>query len=264
MFDWNLAGLAFGALLGMAFATWLASLAVRNVGIVDSVWPLFFVAASGVYSYSGGAGTGSARAMVAMLLVIAWAARLCVYLTRRNWDQPEDRRYQAIRARNQPGFELKSLVYIFALQAFLAWIIALPILPAVKSSAPWGWYDTLGGMVFLFGLGFETVADAQMARFRAGPKPPGAVMDRGLWRYSRHPNYFGECVLWWGFYLIALGAQAPFWIVASPLLISFLLLKVSGVPMLEQEMAERRPAYRDYIARTSPFFPRPPKPPAES
>lgn len=261
MYDWNTAFLAFGVMLAMAFATWLASLAKRDAGIVDSVWPLFFVAALLV---GGGSGPpGGPRAVAAGVLVIAWSARLCVYLTRRNRGRPEDRRYRAIRERNQPHYELKSLVIVFTLQAFLAWIIALPILPVLKSGAPWGWLDTLGTAVFLFGLGFEAVADAQMARFRAAPARSGEVLDQGLWRYSRHPNYFGEFVLWWGFYLLALGAGAPVWIVVSPLLITFLLLKVSGVPLLERDMADRRPAYRNYIARTSAFIPRPPRPDAE-
>jgi steroid 5-alpha reductase family enzyme len=257
MFDWTLAFQAFGALLGMAFLTWLGSLRKRDASLVDSVWPLFFLAT--LLVCGGGGAPNGPRALVAGLLVSAWALRLCAYLTWRNWGQPEDRRYQAIRARNQPNYELKSLAIVFALQAFLAWVIAWPILPALKSLAPWGPLDTLGVAVFLAGLAFETLADAQMARFRADPARRGAVMEQGLWRYSRHPNYFGECLLWWGFYLLALGAEAPLWSLASPLLMSFLLLKVSGVPLLEQDIADRRPAYRDYIARTSAFFPRPPR-----
>jgi steroid 5-alpha reductase family enzyme len=257
MFEWMLAFKGLAALLAIATATWLGSLAKRDVSIVDSVWPLFFLAA--LLVWAGGEAPNGPRMIIASFLLIAWAARLCVYLTRRNWGQPEDRRYQAIRARNQPHFELKSWVIIFALQAGMAWIIALPILPVLKSQAPWSWLDALGACIFLFGLAFEAVADAQMARFRADPARQGSVMDAGLWRYSRHPNYFGETVLWWGFYLLALSAGAPGWIIAAPLLITFLLLKVSGVPLLEQDLAERRPAYRDYIARTSAFLPRPPR-----
>lgn len=255
MFAWTTAFVVSAVMLMMAFATWLGSLAKRDVSIVDSVWPLFFVAALLVSGWS--APPNGPRALVAGTLVMVWAVRLCAFLTHRNWGQPEDRRYRAIRERNQPHYELKSLVIVFALQALLAWVIALPILPVLKSQTPWGWLDTLGTAVFLFGLGFETLADAQLTRFRAKPAQPGAVLDTGLWRYSRHPNYFGECVLWWGFYLLALGAEAPLWIIVSPLLISFLLLKVSGVPLLEQDIAERRPAYRDYVARTSAFIPWP-------
>ena len=257
MFDWQLAAWALLVLLAMSALTWLASLYKRDVSIVDSVWSLFFLGALLTWWLSPIA--NGPRATVTVALVGLWALRLCGYLTWRNWGHPEDRRYQAIRARNQPNYELKSLVIVFALQALLAWWIALPILPVLKSSQPWGWLDSLGATVFITGLILETMADAQMARFKAQPKGKDAVLNTGLWRYSRHPNYFGESVVWWGFYLMALGAGAPLWLVTSPLLINFLLVKVSGVPMLEQDIAERRPAYRDYILSTSSFIPRPPR-----
>jgi steroid 5-alpha reductase family enzyme len=258
MFDWILANTALAILFSMAAATWLASLVKRDASIIDSVWPLFFLAATLVY------GTiempNGPRWVPTLALIGTWAARLCLYLTWRNWGQPEDRRYRAIRERNQPHYALKSLVIVFTLQAVLAWVITWPVLPTVKAISPWSWLDTLGVGVFLVGLMVETAADIQMARFKADPAQHGRVMDQGLWRYSRHPNYFGEFVVWWGFYLLALGAGTPLWTVVSPLLITLLLLKVSGVPLLEQDIAERRPAYGDYIARTSAFFPWPPAP----
>lgn len=257
MFDWPLAAWALLVLLAMSALTWLASLYKRDVSIVDSVWSLFFLGASLTWWLSPIA--NGPRASVALVLVGLWALRLCSYLTWRNWGHPEDRRYQIIRARNQPRYELKSLVIVFALQALLAWWIALPILPVLKSAQPWGWLDSFGATVFITGFILETMADAQMARFKAQPKSSDAVLNNGLWRYSRHPNYFGESVVWWGFYLMALGAGAPLWLVTSPLLINFLLVKVSGVPMLEQDIAERRPSYRNYILSTSSFIPRPPR-----
>ena len=260
MFDWSVAVVALAVTLGLSFLTWLASLYKRDVSIVDSVWPLFFFVA--LLTWWESPLPNGPRSLAALILVGLWALRLCAYLTWRNWGHPEDRRYQAIRARNQPNYELKSLLIVFALQAVLAWLIALPILPVLKSSAPWGGLDSLGVAVFVFGLVFETLADAQMARFKAQPKGHDAVLNAGLWRYSRHPNYFGESVVWWGFYLLAIGAGAPSWIVLSPLLINFLLLKVSGVPLLEEDIAERRPAYRHYILNTSSFIPWPPKIPS--
>ena len=257
MFDWSLAAHALPVLLGMAFLTWLASLAKRDVSLIDSVWSLFFFAA--LLTWWLTAPPNGPRALAGLALVGLWAVRLCGYLTWRNWGHPEDRRYQAIRARNQPHYELKSLIIVFALQAFLAWLIALPILPVLKSPAPWGWLDWLGVAVFLSGLLFEGVADVQMARFKAQARDRDAVLDTGLWRYSRHPNYFGEAVVWWGFFLLAASAGAPLWTVLSPALITFLLVKVSGVPLLEQDLAERRPAYRAYMLNTSGFIPRPPK-----
>jgi len=257
MFEWMIAVQGLAVLLLMGFVTWLASLVKRDVSIVDSVWSLFFAAAALTYGLNAPA-NGSRSAWV-FLLVGLWAIRLCGYLTWRNWGLPEDRRYQEIRRNHEPHFAFKSLGIIFLLQALLAWVISLPILPALKSGAALGPLDFLGIGVFLFGLGFETVADWQMARFKSRSENLGRVMDRGLWRYSRHPNYFGEFCLWWGFYVIALSAGSPIWIIVSPALISFLLLKVSGVPLLEKDIRERRPDYLDYQARTSAFFPLPPK-----
>jgi steroid 5-alpha reductase family enzyme len=257
MFEWNPALWMFAPLLAMAVLTWLISIAKQDASIVDSVWSLFFAAVL-VLGYLSEAPNGP-RALAAAVLLGAWALRLCAYLTWRNWGQPEDRRYQAIRARNQPNYALKSLPYVFLLQAVLAWIIALPILPVLKSASDWGALDTLGVAVFVFGLVYETAADAQLARFKADPAARGAVMDRGLWRYCRHPNYFGECLLWWGFFLLALGAEAPAWLVVSPLLMTVLLLKVSGVPLLEEDLSQRRPGYREYVARTPAFIPGPPR-----
>ena len=257
MFDWQLAAWCLVVLMAISSLTWLVSLYKRDVSIVDSVWSLFFLAALLTWWWTPMA--NGPRAMAAFILIGLWALRLCGYLTWRNWGEPEDRRYQAIRGRNQPHYEIKSLIIVFALQALLAWWIALPILPVLKSPQPWSWLDSLGAVVFIVGLIMETIADAQMARFKAKPKGKDAVLNSGLWRYSRHPHYFGESVVWWGFYLMALGAGAPLWLVTSPLLINFLLVKVSGVPLLEQDIAERRPAYRDYILKTSSFIPRPPR-----
>jgi steroid 5-alpha reductase family enzyme len=257
MFDWMIALQGLCVLLIMGLVTWLASLVKRDVSIVDSVWSLFFAAAALTYGFY--APPNGPRSAWVFSLVGLWAIRLCGYLTWRNWGLPEDRRYQEIRRSHEPGFTFKSLGIIFLFQALLAWVISLPILPALKSGTALGALDFLGIAVFLFGLGFETVADWQMARFKSRPENRGRVMDRGLWRYSRHPNYFGEFCLWWGFYLIALSAGSPIWIIVSPALISFLLLKVSGVPLLEKDIRTRRPGYRDYQARTSAFFPLPPK-----
>ncbi|HYQ91455.1 MAG TPA: DUF1295 domain-containing protein [Candidatus Competibacteraceae bacterium] len=257
LFEWMIALQGLGILLLVGVLTWLLSLVKRDVSIVDSVWSLFLLAA--VLTYGLAPPPNGPRSLWVYLLIGLWAIRLCVYLTWRNWHQPEDRRYQEIRRRNEPHFEIKSLPYIFLSQAVLAWLISLQTLPALKSSQPLGILDYLGIAVFLFSLGFETLADWQMARFKSRPENQGQVMDRGLWRYSRHPNYFGEFCLWWGFYLIALSAGAPLWVIVSPLLISLLLLKVSGVPLLEKDIQERRPAYRAYRLRTNAFFPAPPK-----
>lgn len=238
--------------LALAVVGWLGSLALRNVNLVDSLWSQFFLAAT--LTYLAFVPATGPRAALTLALVALWSLRLSTYLTIRNWGKPEDRRYQAIRARNSPGFAWKSLYLIFGLQAMLAWLISLPLLVAVSAPAPLNVLDLIGICLILFGLVFETVADAQLARFKRDPANRERVLDRGLWRYSRHPNYFGEACVWWGFGLLAVAAGA-WWALASPLMMTFLLLKVSGVVLLERDIAERRPAYRDYIARTSAFIP---------
>lgn len=250
-----LAGLAWTALL--AVLAWLASLVRHDASLVDRVWPLCIVGAGLVYfSLLPG---HTPRGLWMAVLGTAWAVRLCVYITARNWGHGEDRRYQAIRARNEPGFAFKSLYLVFALQAVLAWIVSAPFLVGMASARPLGVPDFAGMALALFGIFFEAIGDAQMARFKADPANKGQVMDRGLWRYTRHPNYFGEACVWWGLWLIAIGGAGwgGAWSVVSPLLMTWLLLKVSGVAMLEGDIGERRPAYRDYIARTNAFLPGP-------
>jgi len=237
----------------LAFGAWLLSLRKNDVSIVDSFWPLLIL--TGTATYAMLAQQPGPRTLVVLALVGLWAVRLAAHITWRHWGEPEDRRYQAIRARNQPNFEYKSLVLVFALQAVLAWVVSSLVLSAVLNPRPWSWLDSLGVIVIVAGALFEAVADWQLARFKSDPAHKGKVMDQGLWRYSRHPNYFGEFCVWWGFYLVALSAQGWWWAIASPLLMTVLLLKVSGVALQEKDIAERRPGYRDYIARTNAFFP---------
>lgn len=247
---------ALPAFVALALVAWAIATARRNVGLVDVAWPLFFLAGAIVFAAIA-PGTG-ARRWLALALVAVWALRLAIHLAARNWSAPEDHRYRAIRERNEPGFAWKSLYLVFGLQAALAWIIAAPLAAAIASAVPIGTLDILGAALALGGIAFEAIADAQLARFKVDPANAGRVMDRGLWRTSRHPNYFGECCVWWGFYLVALAAGGA-WTVFSPLLITFLLLRVSGVTLLEKDIAERRPGYRDYVARTNAFVPGPPR-----
>jgi steroid 5-alpha reductase family enzyme len=255
-FDWDSALLALGFIAAAALATWGISLLRRDVSIVDSLWSLMIVSAAWVYALA--APEVGPRQTLVLALATLWALRLSAYITWRNWGQGEDHRYQAIRSRNQPHFGLKSLYLVFGLQGFLAWIVALPLLAALAGQQPFGVLDWAGAVLWLFGIGFESVADQQLARFKANPSNRGRVMDRGLWRYTRHPNYFGEFCVWWGAWLIALPAGGA-WTLISPLLMTLLLLRVSGVALLENDIAERRPSYRQYAARTSAFIPLPPK-----
>ena len=255
MFDLTLWLQALGVLLGVAIIGWLISLPLRNVSLVDTLWSLKFLLCAALYV--GLQQAQSPRALLLLVLVAIWAVRLSVYITVRNHGHGEDRRYQAIRRNNEPGFAYKSLYIIFGLQALLAWIISLPLLAAASGNAPLGLFDIAGVLLWTVGMVFEAGGDWQLARFKANPAHAGQVFDGGLWRYTRHPNYFGDFCVWWGFYALALGAGG-WWSLAGPLLMSVLLLKVSGVALLEKDIGERRPAYADYIRRTSAFFPRRP------
>lgn len=248
---------ALPALLLLSIAAWALATARRNAGLVDVFWGLFFAAAALVYAAL--APQLASRALVVLALVAIWAARLSTHLALRNWGAPEDRRYAAIRARNEPGFAWKSLYLVFGLQAVLAWLVSAPLVPAIHAAAPFGLLDAFGTALAAFGIVFEATADAQLARFTADRANAGRVMDRGLWRYTRHPNYFGECCVWWGLYALAVSAGA-WWTLPAPLLMTVLLLRVSGVPLLEKDIAERRPAYRAYAARTNAFVPGPRRP----
>lgn len=245
---------ALPAVILLALVAWGLATARRNAGLVDIFWPLFFLVAVTVYVVTSA--ELSARATLVLALVAIWSLRLSIHLAARNWDAPEDHRYRAIRKRNEPGFAWKSLYLVFGLQALLAWLISAPLAASAGSESPLGVLDFAAVMLVVLGISFETVADAQLARFRADPANAGGVMDRGLWRYSRHPNYFGEFLVWWGLFAMALGVGA-WWSVFSPLLMSVLLLKVSGVALLEKDIGVRRPAYRAYVARTNAFFPGP-------
>jgi steroid 5-alpha reductase family enzyme len=233
-------------------ASWLISLSKHNVGIVDSLWSLFFLLATLLYTAL--LPDSGQRGWLILILVALWALRLSLYITWRNWGEAEDQRYQEIRTNNEPHFAFKSLYIVFALQGVLAWIISIPLLLAVAHPAPLQLLDYAGVLLWLTGMLFEAGGDYQLARFKADPANKGKVMDSGFWRYTRHPNYFGEFCIWWGFYLIAVAAGG-WWTIYAPALMTFLLLRVSGVALLEKDIGKRRPAYRDYIARTNAFFP---------
>ncbi len=240
------------AIVAIAFAGWAISRSIHDVSIVDSLWSLFFLAAALCYALVGN--TPGFAGQLLLALVIAWSLRLSVYLTWRNHGKPEDRRYQEIRKRNSPGFESSSLYKVFLLQGLLAFVISQPLAFALRSEAILTPLFLAGLLVAFAGLLWESIADAQLSRFLARPSNRGRVLDSGLWGLSRHPNYFGEAVVWWGFYLCALSAGA-WWTLFAPAGMTLLLLRVSGVSLLEKDIHERRPAYREYMRRTPAFLP---------
>ncbi|RPI12584.1 MAG: DUF1295 domain-containing protein [Lysobacterales bacterium] len=247
---------ALPVLLAVAAATWVVATLKRNVTIVDTVWPLFFVLAA--WLYAGAHEVPDARTALVVFVITAWGLRLATYLAWRNRGHEEDRRYAAIRSRNEPGFAWKSLYLIFGFQALLAWIVSMPLAGAITGDRPLGILDALGLALWAVGMVFEAGGDWQLARFKRDPANRGRVMDRGLWRYTRHPNYFGDFCVWWGCYLMALSAGA-WWTLPGPVLMSFLLMRFSGVRLLESDIGERRPEYADYARRTNAFFPGPPR-----
>jgi len=248
---------AAGALAGLMLAAWLLSLRLHDVSIVDPVWGLGFVLVAWIATALGGGDEG--RRLVLALLTSAWGLRLAIHLAVRKLREPgEDFRYAQMRERHGSGFALRSLVTIFALQGVMLWTVSLPLQGGAGGESPLGALDAIGAGVWALGLAFEALGDWQLARFRADPANAGAVMDAGLWRYSRHPNYFGDFTVWWGLYLIALAAGA-WWSIAGPLVMSLLLIRVSGKKLLERSLRRRRPGYEAYVARTSGFFPLPPR-----
>ncbi len=256
MFDLTLFVYGLLAALLLPSLTWIVSLFKGDASIVDSFWSVIFLVLCAIWFFAQEDTT--TRSIIVFALVALWALRLSAYITWRNWGADEDTRYQEMRRKHSPNFAVKSLFIVFLLQGLLAWIIALPLLAAITGSRPLNLIDALAAFLALFGTLFESIADAQLAGFKARPDTQGRVMDTGLWRYTRHPNYFGEFCVWWGFYLFALAAGG-WWSILSPLLMTFLLLRVSGVALLEKDIAERRPAYREYIERTNAFFPGIPK-----
>jgi len=245
------------AILVIAVISWLFSVIRKDVSFVDSLWSLFFLVAAVVFSLA--AQPLTIRGNLVLILVVIWALRLSIYITARNWGRPEDYRYQSIRANNEPGFAFKSLYIVFGLQGVLAWFVAMPLFPAVTSSASLSILDIAAVALWITGFVFEAGGDYQLARFKDREDSKGRVLRTGLWRYTRHPNYFGDFCIWWSFYLFAV-ASGGWWSIASPLLMTFLLLKVSGVAMLEKTITDRRPEYADYIQNTNAFFPGPPRP----
>lgn len=241
---------------GLMLLLWLASLALRDVSIVDVFWGLGFIVIAGVTFACIGEPTG--RKWLLLGMTGTWGLRLAVHLGRRKFGTLEDARYRAMRERIGPNFGFVSLFLVFGLQGLIMGIVSLPLLTGQLDRAPLGWLDAAGVAVFSVGLLFETVGDLQLARFKADPANEGKVMDCGLWRYTRHPNYFGDFLVWWGIYLTALGTGDGWWTIVGPLLMSVLLLRVSGVTLLERSLRRSKPGYAEYAARTSSFFPWPP------
>lgn len=246
-------------------ALWLVAAAIRDVSFIDSVWALGMGGlAAATYLQTDGA---PGRRMLLMGLCAGWALRLGVHLLIRWRRHGPDRRYVRMmdkaKAERGWGYAQASLRLVFLLQAPLMWVVALPVQLGQMSATPadvgvLGW---IGAAVAVTGILFESLGDAQITRFKRDPANAGKVMDRGLWRYTRHPNYFGDILTWLGLYLIAAETPLGLWSLPGPLLLIFLLTRWSGGVTYERRLTKSRPGYEDYQRRTSPLIPWPPKPP---
>jgi steroid 5-alpha reductase family enzyme len=248
-------GTAGLVILGLMTFVWLLSLVLKNTSIVDIFWGSGFVLTSWVY-FALTPGGNPARKWLAAVLVTIWGMRLTLYILYRNWGKPEDFRYANWREQHGKKWWWYSFFQTFVLQGFLMWVISAPLLAVQigRGTAGLGWLDFLAVAVWAFGFYFEAGGDLQMARFKGNPANKGKVLDRGVWRYSRHPNYFGDATQWWAYYLLAV-ASGGFWTVFSPIMMTLLLLRVSGVTLLEKTLKETKPQYREYIETTSSFVP---------
>jgi steroid 5-alpha reductase family enzyme len=219
---------------------------------IDTTWGLGFALVAVVSFVSSGGGS-----IPLTVCTVVWGARLAWHLHTRNARRGEDPRYRAIiaDAGTNPTAHLIRKVYLP--QAVLLWFVALPV--QLGQFGAMTWYGWIGVALWAFGFGFEALGDAQLSRFRADPRNAGKVLDIGLWRYTRHPNYFGDACVWWGLYLVAASTPYGAATVLSPVLMTWLLTKGTGKPLLEKDIAHRRPSYVDYVRRTSGFIPLPPR-----
>ncbi len=245
--------------LSLMSIIWLISIPMRRVSIIDAFWgPGFVVVAIATWFLRQE--SWSTWQWVLLAMVAAWGIRLGWHLSIRCFGEPEeDRRYAAMRTRRDPGFWWKSLFIVFWLQAVILWLVAFPlqfalVRPAAEASV---WMSSAAFCIWSVGLFFEGIGDWQLAIFRADSENKGKVLNRGLWSLTRHPNYFGDFMVWWGLWLMSFSLGAPLWTVISPLVMSAFLIRFSGAGLLEKDIAERRPQYADYLRTTNAFFPWP-------
>jgi steroid 5-alpha reductase family enzyme len=251
------------ATVAMMVVIWLFSVRLRNASIVDIFWGSGFVVGAWLYFALTDAATPRKWLMVS--LVTVWGLRLTTHLFMRNHGKGEDYRYRAMREQHGTRFWWVSFWTVYLLQGLIMWIVGLPVWVAMRSAQPshLNWTDGLGVAVFLVGLFFETVGDWQLKRFKADPANKGKLLTSGLWRYTRHPNYFGDALVWWGLTIIALATPGVPWVLISPVLMTFLLMRVSGVALLEQRLQDSKPEFSDYVRRTNAFLPWFPRGPAK-
>lgn len=249
----------FGVIIGGLTVLWVLSLIIKDSSIIDIYWGFGFVLVVWFYLHSLGEEYQHSRNYIIAGLVSLWGLRLTIHLGIRNIGKPEDYRYQEWRREHGKRWWWWSFFQVFLLQGAILWIVSSVLLPALKQDAGFSMLDYIGIGIWAIGFFFEAVGDYQLTQFKKNPANKGKVMDKGLWKYTRHPNYFGDATLWWGFFFLALSYPQGLFFIFSPLFMTLLLLKVSGVAMLEVKLKKSKPQYAEYIRKTSAFFPMPPK-----
>ena len=246
--------LAVVVILFLMIPTWLISLFRKDAGIIDICWGIGFALIAWMLFLS--VQERHPDQWLLVILTSVWALRLSIHLAVRNLGKPEDFRYRAMRKRWGASFPLVSLLIVFGLQGAVMWFVSLPLQVGLSVTAPRSTTLAVVGIaLWTVGMFFEAVGDWQLVRFKSNPENAGRVLDTGLWRYTRHPNYFGDCLVWWGLFLVAFSQSGAWWTIISPATMTFLLLRVSGVSLLEKTLQTSKPEYADYVDRTNAFLP---------
>jgi len=248
-----------GFTMGMLTLLWLISLVIKDASIIDIYWGIGFVLVAWFYAWQITGGDLGIRQMIFLGMVSLWGLRLGGYLAIRNLGHGEDFRYAKWREEEGAKWWWLSFFRVFALQGFLLWIISCIYVPALIQGGDLNPLDYVGIVLWSIGFFFEAVGDFQLRQFKKDPNNKGKVMNKGLWRYTRHPNYFGDALLWWGYFCFCISHPNGFLYMFSPVFMTFLLMKVSGVAMLERTLKKTKPQYAEYIRQTSAFFPRMPR-----
>ncbi|MGB2259887.1 MAG: DUF1295 domain-containing protein [Porticoccaceae bacterium] len=243
---------ALPAILAIACCTWLISLYLNKISIIYYSWPVVLMLPALVYLFE--AQTPSLVQIALGVMVCCWALRLSLFAIKRGRHQPEDRRYRVLRERSGISFRVHSFCLIVLTQSIIAFLVSSLFAIALSADMQWGPAHSAGMALWLFGFGFEAIADNQLYRFNRLVLNEEQTLKTGLWRYCRHPNYFGECCVWWGWFVFALPTGNGFTLLA-PLIVTFLLVQLSGIRLMEQGITERRRDYRDYMDSTNTFWP---------